>query len=136
MYWSLNFNMREIWYFTKLKNLVWGLCVQNSVYSKGGCLNPPLPPAVAEIINIHICIWIVWQNRETAIDLLMKCENLNSNIPRISWSEPLLCNITKVQDAVIEFISCNFISIINSASFDSLDKVGWTSSHTMLPVGI
>ena len=67
---------------------------------------------------------IIFQNGETAIETLLDCQNLNHNIPRLRWSEPLLCLITKLNDSAIEFISCNFIAVLQSTAFHKLDKVG------------
>ncbi|XP_071153929.1 BTB/POZ domain-containing protein 8-like isoform X1 [Mytilus edulis] len=61
-------------------------------------------------------------NEESVFEILLNCENLNQNVQRLRWCEPLLCLITKVNDSAIEFISCNFVQVLNSSAFYKLDK--------------
>ncbi|CAC5424134.1 BTBD8 [Mytilus coruscus] len=61
-------------------------------------------------------------NKETVFEILLNCQNLNHNVPRLRWSEPLLCLITKLNDSAIEFISFNFVQVLKSSAFYKLDK--------------
>ncbi|XP_076091661.1 uncharacterized protein LOC143063408 [Mytilus galloprovincialis] len=75
-----------------------------------------------EVLDVCYQKAVEEMNEETVFEILLNCENLNQNVQRLRWCEPLLCLITKLNDSAIEFISCNFVQVLNSSAFYKLDK--------------
>ncbi|KAK3790144.1 hypothetical protein RRG08_056575 [Elysia crispata] len=51
------------------------------------------------------------------LDIIVECNRLTSSLPRVKWTESVLCLLTQLMDAAIEFTSSNFVQVIKMPAF-------------------
>ena len=51
------------------------------------------------------------------LDIIVECNRLTSSLPRVKWTETVLCLLTQLMDAAIEFTSSNFVQVIRTPEF-------------------
>ncbi|GFS02428.1 BTB/POZ domain-containing protein 8 [Elysia marginata] len=51
------------------------------------------------------------------LDIIVECNRLTSSLPRVKWTEAVLCLLTQFMDAAIEFTSSNFVRVIKMPDF-------------------
>ncbi|XP_060074955.1 uncharacterized protein LOC132554657, partial [Ylistrum balloti] len=77
-----------------------------------------LPPDIMDIVcnsAIHHL------NIRCVMEVMLDCQKLNRNIPRLKWCEPVLSAVTRLMDSSIEYTAKNFISLLNSGKFRDID---------------
>ncbi|KAH9495696.1 hypothetical protein Btru_016071 [Bulinus truncatus] len=57
------------------------------------------------------------------LDIIMECDKLTTSLPRIKWTESVLCLLTQLMDTSIEFTSTHFIEVISTPEFQQWAKV-------------
>lgn len=79
----------------------------------------------------QLCLnYMVEQMTKTnVLDIIMDCDQLTTSLPRIKWTESVLCLTTQLMDLAIEFTSTNFIEVIHTPEFLTWAKVAsWKAS--------
>ncbi|XP_005100722.1 uncharacterized protein LOC101861822 [Aplysia californica] len=61
--------------------------------------------------------------KQNVLDIIMDCDKLTTSLPRIRWTESILCLLTQLMDLAIEFTSSNFIDVIGTYEFLQWAKV-------------
>ncbi|RUS71269.1 hypothetical protein EGW08_020973 [Elysia chlorotica] len=74
--------------------------------------------------------WIRSQlSTSNVLDIIVECDRLTSSLPRVKWTESVLCLLTQLTDAAIEFTSTNFVQVIRMPAFLSWVKgANWKAS--------
>lgn len=57
------------------------------------------------------------------MEVMLDCQKLNRNIPRLKWCEPILSAVTRLMDSAIEYTAKHFVSLLNSGKLRDIDKV-------------
>ncbi|XP_021361924.1 uncharacterized protein LOC110455842 [Mizuhopecten yessoensis] len=77
-----------------------------------------LPPEVLDMVCNsaiqHLSIQCV-------MEVMLDCQKLNRNIPRLKWCEPALSAVIRLMDSSIEYTAKNFISLLNSGKLRDID---------------
>ncbi|KAK6979601.1 BTB/POZ domain-containing protein 8 [Biomphalaria glabrata] len=60
---------------------------------------------------------------KNVLDIIMECNKLIDTLPRIKWTESVLCLLTQLMDTAIEFTSSHFIEVISTQEFHQWAKV-------------
>ncbi|GFO16760.1 BTB/POZ domain-containing protein 8 [Plakobranchus ocellatus] len=67
----------------------------------------------------QICLkWITNEfTPGNVLDIIVECNRLTVSLPRVKWTEGILCLLTQLMDSAIEFTSTNFVQVIQTPGF-------------------
>ncbi|XP_069120046.1 BTB/POZ domain-containing protein 8-like [Argopecten irradians] len=77
-----------------------------------------LPPEVLDLV----CDSAIQRlSIQCVMEVMLDCQKLNRNIPRLKWCEPVLSAVTRLMDSCIEYTAKKFICLLNSGKLRDID---------------